>query len=344
VKREPDPLVVDGYRESVEWAAGLPSAWTTEGERLVLLVMACDAYGRESAPGIDNIAAWTGMRRTSVIRAINHLLKPTEDRQALLVKTKKSRGGPRATSVYHLLTTVSEQSPRETDEASQQSPNSLPRRPLRLATVSEQSPRETDEASQQSPNSLPTVSLGDPPSPSPDKLSLSPQQRAVAKALGLQDDDEKLAFVDKMLEDNGAQKPSAWIQTCQRNGDLTRLLDEAQESATATSARHEAADSRRCIHGKINGEWTCEECAAEATAQPKTEAARTSSQDPVGSGTKPPPGWRDGETAQNDATDSPEQTLGASTGPPEPPEAPETNTRSQEGTEPPQSDAQDGSS
>ena len=223
---EASPLVVDGTRECVRLVAALPSDWTTDGERYVLHVMACDAFERESAPGLDNLAAWTGMRRASVARIIGRLLQPNDVRPALLVKTNASKG--RATSRYRLQLSPTVTVPRETD-------NSLP-------TVSQLSPNrpptETD-------NCLPTVSqpstVGDTPSPSPDNPSLSPEARAVANALGLKDDDEKLTSVDQMLKDNGAQKPMGWIRSCAKNGDLGRLLDEAHSSTQADQWRHTQA-------------------------------------------------------------------------------------------------------
>jgi hypothetical protein len=231
---EPSPLVVDGSRECVRLVAALPSDWTTDGERYVLHVMACDAFKGESAPGLDNLAAWTGMRRASVARIIARLLQPNNVRPALLVKTNASKG--RATSRYRLQLSPTVTVPTETVTVSQLSPN----RP----------PTETD-------NCLPTVSqpstVGDSPSPSPDNPSLSAEARAVANALGLQDDDERLTSVDKMLKDNGAQKPIGWIRSCAKNGDLGQLLEDAHGSTRAKQAKAAETDARRCPHGIVNG-------------------------------------------------------------------------------------------
>lgn len=95
---EPSPLIVDGSREWVSWVAALPSDWTTDGERFVLLTLACDAFRNESAPGADNLAAWTGMNRRSVQRILGRLIEPTSMRPALLVKANDSKG--RAASRY----------------------------------------------------------------------------------------------------------------------------------------------------------------------------------------------------------------------------------------------------
>ena len=196
--------------------------------------MACDAFERESAPGLDNLAAWTGMPRSSVARIIDRLLHPTDIRPALLIKTNASKG--RATSRYRLQLSPTETVPRETVTVSQLSLN----RPH----------RETD-------NCLSTVSQPstqrDTPSPSPEIPSLSAEARAVANALGLQDDDEKLTSVDQMLKDNSAKKPMAFIAHCAKNGSLAELLTEAHGSAWAKQMKTAEADRRRCPHGVING-------------------------------------------------------------------------------------------
>lgn len=247
--REASPLVVDGTREYVRLVAALPGDWTTDGERFVLLVMACDAYGSESAPGLDNLAAWTGMRRSSVARIIARLVQPNKVRPALLVKTNVSRG--RATSRYRLQLSPTETVPRETVAVSQQSPYGPP-----TETV----------------NGFPTVSqpptVGDYPSPSPDtpSLSLSSEQRAVANALGLNDDDDGLTSVDKMLRDNSAKRPMAFIKHCAMNGSLAGLLDEAHGSTQRDQLKRADADSRRCPHGIINGYFACPECTDAARA------------------------------------------------------------------------------
>jgi hypothetical protein len=241
---EPSPLVVDGTRECVRLVAALPSDWTTDGERYVLHVMACDAFKRESAPGLDNLAAWTGMRRRSVSRILDRLCQPTAERPALLLKTRKSKGGPRSTSCYRLVLTGTEQCPTDTV-------NSAPNWDL---TGTEQCPTDTVNwdltGTQQGPTDTPPLPLPNTPSPSP---VLSPEQRAVANALGMQDDDERLTSVDKMLKDNGAQKPIGWIRSCAKNGDLEQLLDDAHGSTRARTMKTAEADRRRCVHGVING-------------------------------------------------------------------------------------------
>jgi hypothetical protein len=247
----PSPLIVDGTRECVRLVAALPSDWTTGGERYVLHVLACDAFERESAPGLDNLAAWTGMPRSSVARIIDRLLHPTDIRPALLIKTNASKG--RATSRYRLQLSPTETVPKETVTVSQQSLNSPP-----TETV----------------NCLPTVSQPsaqrDAPSPSPEIPSLSAEARAVANALGLKDDDERLTSVDKMLTDNSAKKPLAFIAHCAKNGSLTDLLTEAHGSTWAKQMKTAEADRRRCPHGVINGKSAgqCVKCTEDVFAMP----------------------------------------------------------------------------
>jgi hypothetical protein len=45
----------------------------------VLHIIACDSYdGRSSRPGLENLAAWTGMHRSSVAEVVNRLLLPSD--------------------------------------------------------------------------------------------------------------------------------------------------------------------------------------------------------------------------------------------------------------------------
>src|SRR5665648_563927 len=95
------PLAVDGARPAVEWVAALPRDWTTLAERYVLHVIACDSYdGRTSRPGLENLAAWTGMHRSSVAEVVNRLLRPSNHRPALLARTSSAG---RNRSEYRLL-------------------------------------------------------------------------------------------------------------------------------------------------------------------------------------------------------------------------------------------------
>lgn len=72
----------------VRRVAALPRDWTTIAERYVLHILACDSYdGRTSRPGLENLAAWTGMHRSSVAEVVNRLLRPSDHRPALLART-----------------------------------------------------------------------------------------------------------------------------------------------------------------------------------------------------------------------------------------------------------------
>jgi hypothetical protein len=240
------PLVVDGGRPAIEWIAALPRDWTTLAERYVLHVIACDSYdGRTSRPGLENLAAWTGMHCSSVAEVVNRLLRPSNHRPALLARTSSAG---RNRSEYRLL-----------------QPSGQHDRP----TVVQQS---HDRPASATVNCRPTVvqqSLSpDPPSPLPETPSLSPAQRAVANALGLPLDDEELNSVDQMLKDNSAQTPIPWIRGCAKNGDLGRLLDAAHGATWATQQKAAEADRRRCPHGVINGllAGQCVACSEDARA------------------------------------------------------------------------------
>jgi biotin operon repressor len=98
---------------------------------------------------------------------------------------------------------------------------------------------------------------------------LSPEQRAVAAvavALSLNDDDEKLISVPLMLKNNNAKKPLAFISSCARSGDLERLLDDAHGELLAATQNTAEVNRRRCPHGIVNGlsAGQCIEC-CEAT-------------------------------------------------------------------------------
>jgi len=223
----------------VEWIAALPRDWTTLAERYVLHIIACDSYdGRTSRPGLENLALWTGMHRSSVAEVVNRLLLPDDRRPALLARAS-TKG--RSRSKYRLL----QPSGQHDSQPSGQHDRS---------TVVQQS---DDRPVSTTVNCRPTVvqqsPSPDPPSPSPETPSLNPAQRAVANALGLPDDDEELNSVDRMLKDNGAKKPIAWIRGCAKNHDLERLLDAAHSTAWATQQKAADADRRRCPHGVING-------------------------------------------------------------------------------------------
>jgi hypothetical protein len=238
----------------VEWIAALPRDWTTLAERYVLHIIACDSYdGRSSRPGLENLAAWTGMHRSSVAEVVNRLLLPSEHRPALLARA--STNG-RCRSEYRLLQPSGQHDSQ---------PSGQHDRPT-VAQQSDERPVSTTvdcrpTVVQQSPSP-------DPPSPSPETPSLSPAQRAVANALGLSDDDEELNSVDQMLKDNGAKKPIAWIRGCAKNHDLERLLDAAHGATWATQQKAAEADRRRCPHGVINGllAGQCVACTEDARA------------------------------------------------------------------------------
>lgn len=88
------PISVDGPRPAVEWVSKLPQGWTTTHERLLLYVLACDAYGSDTAPGSDALVRWTGMVRSRVWQTLRSLLDETSTRPALLEKMDTAGKGP----------------------------------------------------------------------------------------------------------------------------------------------------------------------------------------------------------------------------------------------------------
>jgi hypothetical protein len=95
-------IEVDGPRPAVEWVTSLPREWrVNDAERLLLMVLACDAFDVESAPGYENLAAWTGLQRSSVVGLVARLCLPSEWRPALIERSETTRGGRR--TAYRLL-------------------------------------------------------------------------------------------------------------------------------------------------------------------------------------------------------------------------------------------------
>jgi hypothetical protein len=93
-------LTIDGPRPAYAWVTSLPRAWLSDAERLVLLVLAADAYEDDSAPGGDALVAATGLLRGRVYRALASLQQPTPERPALIQKS----GVRSHRAVYRLLT------------------------------------------------------------------------------------------------------------------------------------------------------------------------------------------------------------------------------------------------
>jgi len=88
-----DGIDVDGRRPAVAWVTSLPRFWVSDGERLLLLVLACDSFdGIDSSPGRDNLARWTGLLRGRVGDLLAGLEKPTSRRPAL-IRREDSGGG-----------------------------------------------------------------------------------------------------------------------------------------------------------------------------------------------------------------------------------------------------------
>ena len=203
-----------------------------------LAALICGTYanqdGSKVRPGLKRLSEDSGLSQRSMKRAVVALRS-----MGLLDRVSKGSnlGVKDMVDVYRLVIPAGNQVP-----------------PMALGQVTPTSPGDTSDTNQVTPATEP----GDThvPLPSHDHVnyhSLSREQRAVAEALGLKDDDEKLTSVDKMLKDNGAQKPMGWIRSCAKNGDLGQLLDDAHGATWAKQQKAAETDSRRCPHGVING-------------------------------------------------------------------------------------------
>lgn len=84
------PLQVDGPRPAVSWVASLPGSWTSDRERLVLLVLACDAFEDTSAPSGAALAAWAGLINGRLYETLATLSRATDRRPALVERVDAS--------------------------------------------------------------------------------------------------------------------------------------------------------------------------------------------------------------------------------------------------------------
>jgi hypothetical protein len=220
-----------------------------------LAALICGTYanqdGTKVRPGLRRLSEDAGLSQRSMKRAVVALRS-----MGLLDRvTKGSNLGVKdMVDVYRLVIPAGNQVP-----------------PMALGQVTPATPGAISDTNQVTPATEP----GDThvPLPSHDHVnyhSLSRPQRAVAEVLGLKDDDEKLQSVDKMLENNGAKNPTAWIRSCAKNGDLEQLLDDAHAGTWAKQYKAAEADRRRCPHGVINGKSAgqCVKCTEDVFAMP----------------------------------------------------------------------------
>lgn len=110
---EAAPIVVDDARPAVSWVSTLPAGWVTPSERLVLYVLACDAYDDISRPSGEAIASWTGLQRRRVYEILSILSAPNDVRPALIERVDREgrplgdkRYGGRARTGYRLMANV----------------------------------------------------------------------------------------------------------------------------------------------------------------------------------------------------------------------------------------------
>jgi len=174
-------LEVDGPRPAVSWVSSLPADWVSGYERLVLVMLACDAFDNVSAPGGENLMQWTGLSHGPVWDILGRLCQATPLRPALLQRLGADgrpldgRRGGRTRTRYRLCTYLQPtvQASRTTTATVQAS-----------RTVAVNRPGQPDD------NGLPTVRQpsGNRPGQPDDALALTPietpkiDNRAAAKA------------------------------------------------------------------------------------------------------------------------------------------------------------------
>ncbi|RIJ19412.1 hypothetical protein DZF97_00725 [Clavibacter nebraskensis] len=100
--------MVDGARPAIERVAALPQSYKlSDGERLVLFVLAADSFGgSDSAPGMDSLAQWTGMFRGHLHDMVDRLCQPGPDgteRPPLLQRVPGMKGGRGKRLTFRLL-------------------------------------------------------------------------------------------------------------------------------------------------------------------------------------------------------------------------------------------------
>lgn len=127
------PINADGPRPAVGWVCSLPHKWTTDAERLVLVVIAADIYpsdtGRPantSGISLPDLSRATGIWKDRLSRVLATLRSATDRRPALLAvwverdgadggrtyqrltSTEVNAGGRGKRTLYQLLTEATE--------------------------------------------------------------------------------------------------------------------------------------------------------------------------------------------------------------------------------------------
>lgn len=186
------------------WERTVRSIQMDPSTKLVALLLAtyADKDGTKVRPGLKRLAEDAGLSRRTMMRATSALRE-----MGLLDRINRgSNLGKRdLVDVYRLVIPTNNQ-------------------------VTHTSPSDTSGSNDVTPMTHPDDARVHLPNQYQVNNHLSPEERAVAKALHLQDDDERLKSVDQMIKDNHAKNPLAWIFTCAKNGSLAGLLDEARKN------------------------------------------------------------------------------------------------------------------
>ncbi|WP_340540681.1 hypothetical protein [Nocardioides sp. GXZ039] len=268
-----DALRVDGDRPAVARVAALPASWTTEADRLVLLALACDSYdGETSAPGADNLAAWTGLHRGTVYDVVRRLGLPTAVRPALVAIDDTRRGGRRT---RYRLTLPAPLPSGEADgrQPSGEADGSVARTVGQPSGNRPASPTvETPEPSGNRPV------RPDTPSPSSIPIPPPPASTGVSSSLvswlagkeGWTEETARAVVGLAEVDPTTTASASARLRSSpDYRRSLVRRLDD--------EARARRADARRCAHGRVDGTTirgtghnasrVCPACEAESPAE-----------------------------------------------------------------------------
>lgn len=255
-----DSLNVDGARPAVGRVASLPAAWTTDADRLVLLALACDSYdGETAAPGAENLAAWTGLHRSTVYAALHRLSVPTDERPALVAidDTKKGRRRTR-----YRLTLPSQQPSDEADRSTIPEPSGQPDGSA-TPTVGQPSgnrrPSPTVRPSQPSANRRPRADTPSPSSNPPprarDRVAAEVRSELLAEGLEEAEADDLIRYAEADPDTHSPRRLLAapyrtevlaavrGYATARRHDDAARQLAEFAASSPEAASVVEALAS-----------------------------------------------------------------------------------------------------
>ena len=220
MSEQASPLVVDGARPAVTWVASIPRGAVTDRERVVLVMLACDAFENVSRPGGASLAQWAGLINGRLYETLKALESPTDKRPALIERVDRNgapippgvRYGSRERTGYRLRTEhYAEQLSQHTGRVSPEPvDNNSPATPGELRNGAHDAPNNSPRNSpeQLSRTTLPNNSPGPPgdslPFPTlPTSSSARSRSRATATPEPLRDDWEPNGTHLAVMKANG---------------------------------------------------------------------------------------------------------------------------------------------